>query len=373
MVKKKVAVITCHTPQNYGAMLQAYGLQKYLLSQDVNPEIIDYSPDLFLEELSLVYVGNSAIKNSLIKKACYILFKLPQRLHRRKNFNSFKNRFLKISKERYRSIEDLEKTNLYYDTFICGSDQIWNTKGVRGWNPVFYLQFVKDLKKRNSYAASMSLDLPITEEVRSKVLPMISDINMISVREAEIADLLRENIGKEVKHVLDPVFLLDSDAWGQLADNASPERHDYILIYPMGNGEHVLKNARIISEETDLPIYCISASAKKMSGVSKQFDCSVPKFVRLFRDAKYVITNSFHGTSFSIIFQKNFWACEVENNNHRITGILEQLNLKDRYVPKNQVVNIQLEGPDFYNVHNLLKAKINCSKEFLNKIINDAK
>lgn len=367
----RIGIVTCHTPQNYGAMLQAYGLQKYLEGKNIYSEIIDYAPLIFFEELSLFFIGNKDIKSNFVKRIAYIFLKLPSRIKRRTNFNKFKKAYLNISNKRYLSYEELKSNPPIYDQYICGSDQIWNTKGIRGWDPTFYLQFVPQIEKRNSYAASMSIDSPVNDQVKSIVFPMVSEINRISMREINVIKDIQTYIKKKIDYVLDPVYLLPEHMWKNLALAAPCETKDYILVYPMGNSEHVLQNAKILSKHTGLPIYCITASTKKLKDIKKTFDCSVPKFVRLFLDAKYVITNSFHGTSFSIIFRKNFWSCEIENNNHRITSILSQLGLQNRYLSKHNSLDICDLTADFSDAEIRLNKLIEKSKLFIESIINN--
>lgn len=367
----RIGIITCHTPQNYGAMLQAYGLQKYLLSINIHSEIIDYAPAIFFEELSLFYIGNKDIKKNLTKRIVYILLKLPSRIKRRRNFKKFKKNYLNISNKRYNSYEELKSNPPVYDQYICGSDQIWNTKGIRGWDPTFYLQFVPQLKKRNSYAASMSLSSPVSDKVKSIVIPMISEINRISMREINVINEIQPYLKKNIDYVLDPVYLLPKFTWKDFALTAPRESKDYILIYPMGDPQHVLQNARILSKHTGLPIYCITASIQKLKDVKKTFDCSVPKFVRLFLDAKYIVTNSFHGTSFSIIFNKDFWSCEIDNNNHRITSILSQLKLQKRYLAKGCFIDTCDLNTNYSDTEIRLNELIKKSKSFIESIINE--
>ncbi len=370
-MKKRIGIVTCHTPQNYGAMLQAYGLQQYLLEQGCFPEIINYAPDIYFEELSLLYIGDQRIRNNIFLRISYIVAKLYSRLIRRKNFKRFKHRFLNITRHRYKSYDELVNNCPVYDQYIAGSDQIWNTRGLRGWNPTFYLGFVKDTRKRHAYAASMSLDLPISEDVKSKVFPMIEAMNNVSLREEEITQTIQPFLRKQVTTVVDPVYLIGADKWRELSSHAKSETTKYILIYPMGDVHHVVDTALRLSQVKNLPIYSISASKRKIKGVDKQFDCSVEKFVKLFDEAEYVITNSFHGTSFSIILNKQFWSCEVEHNNHRITNLLNRLELGNRYISKQCTMDDTNDFIDFSSINVVLDNMINDSKLFLSKIIND--
>ncbi len=350
-------------------MLQAYGLQKYLISQGYEPEIINYAPDIYFEELSLLYIGDNKWQKNVILKFIYIISKFPSRIKRFFNFKKFRDNYLRINHHRYLSYEELIQDCPIYDEYICGSDQIWNTRGLRGWNPTFYLCFVKDKDKRHSYAASMSLDIPISQDVINRVFPMINDLKDVAVRERQTINEIQPYITSHVIATLDPVYLLSQREWGILADSSRNENKDFILIYPMGDMHHVLDNAKKLSNETKLPIYCISASSRKIPGVAKRFDCSIPKFVNLFREAKYVITNSFHGTSFSIIFRKNFWSCEVSNNNHRITDLLKRFNLSSRYVPINEKLNCNILNIDYTQSEQMIETEINLSKKYLGTIL----
>lgn len=366
----KIDIITCHTPQNYGAMLQAYGLQTYIESQKCDVEIINYAPDIYFEEQSLLYIGDAKAKRDPIFALLYLIYKLPARLKRRSIFNSFRRKHLHITKTKYESIERLYLNPPVADQYICGSDQIWNTRGTRGYNPVFYLGFVSDPKKRNSYAASMSADFPLSGRIIGDVVAYINNLDLISVRESMIQQSLQPYVSKQVIHVLDPVYLLDKSQWMYLAAESSSIQNKYILIYPMGDNSNVFKNAEVLSNATGLPVYCITASSKKHTGISRNFKPTIPGFLQLFNCAQYVITDSFHGTSFSIIFRKTFWSCQVKNNDHRITSLLGSLGLESRYIPSESLMNINTTPLDFQEASQKLSEKILSSKEFLTKIIS---
>lgn len=368
----KIDIITCHTPQNYGAMLQAYALQTYIESQGPNVEIINYAPDIFFEELRLSYIGNQKIKKSPLLSLCYLIYKLPSRLIRRIRFENFKKKYLHITEQRYESLERLYHDTPVADQYICGSDQIWNTKGIRGYNPAFYLGFVNDIRKRNSYAASMSVDFPLNERIKGDVLGFINNLDMISVREIETARQIQPYVSKEVTHVLDPVYLLTAKEWGTLINGSKFKKEKYILVYPMGEKSITIKNAVILSQKTGLPIYCISASQRKTPGIKRNFMPSVNHFLELIQYASYVITDSFHGTSFSIIFRKNFWSCQVGHNNHRITSILELFNLTDRYIDEQHLIDDSQLVVDYNKATKAIGESIEHSKEFLLSIINKA-
>ena len=369
----RIAIITNHTPLNYGANLQAYALQTYLEQQGCKAEVIDYAPDYYTEHLSLCFVGDEKFKKNVLYRWAYILYKLPSKWKRMRNFANFQKHHLHLTDRRYKSFEELLGFPVGADMYIVGSDQVWNTHGTRGYNPAFYLEFVGDSSKRASYAASMAIDVPVTERVKRDVLPMISKLNHISVRESMTVDILQPYIEKTVHHVLDPVFLLNADEWRRLASAERTTKGDYILIYPMGDGQAVAEKARMLAKHTGLPIYCISASKRRFPGVTKRFDCSVIKFVELFANARYVVTDSFHGTSFSIIFRKTFWTCEVKSNNHRLKSLLQGFGLESRYVGKQDPIDVTALQVDYAPSEALIAEGISRSKAYLASVIEDTK
>lgn len=368
-----IDIITNHTPLNYGANLQAYALQTYLEKQGCKAEVIDYAPDYYTEHLSLLYVSAPRFRKNYVFRWAYLLFKFPSRWKRIRNFSSFQKHYLHLTSRRYKSFEELLGYPPEADAYIVGSDQVWNTRGTRGYNPAFYLEFVKDCTKRASYAASMSIDEPVTERVKRDVFPMINKLQYVSVRESMTIDVIQPFIHKKVHHVLDPVFLLSADDWKRFVGITDGTEENYILIYPMGEGKNVVESAKALAKHTGLPIYCISASIKKIPGVTKRFDCSVVKFVELFAKARYVVTNSFHGTSFSIIFRKTFWTCEVGNNNHRLLSLLQGFDLENRYISSEDKIDVTAQNVDYALSEQHINESISRSKEYLAKIIDDMK
>lgn len=367
------AIITNQTPLNYGANLQAYALQTYLEKQGCKAEVIDYAPDYYTDHLSLCYVGDPKFRKNLLLRWGYILYKLPSRWKRKRNFAVFQKQYLHLTSRRYKSYDELLGYPPGADGYIVGSDQVWNTHGTRGYNPAFYLEFVADSTKRASYAASMAIDEPISDRVKRDVFPMINKLQHVSVRESMTIDVIQPYVNKKVHHVLDPVYLLGAEDWNKLAGVSDAVAADYILIYPMGDGKDVLEKANVLAKNTGFPIYCISASKRSFPGVAKRFDCNVVKFVELFAKARYVVTDSFHGTSFSIIYRKVFWTCEAGHNNHRLVSLLQGFGLEDRYVSKDVELDPTALTVDYAYAEQRIREAIGRSKNYLRVVIEDMK
>lgn len=367
---KTASIITMHCPLNYGAVLQTFGLQTYLGKQGLLVNIIDYNPYYIVNDQDWKYIGDNRFKRNFLTRWVYILIKAPHKIIRKKRFSDFMRNELNLTRK-FKTYQDIVNNKLDADYFFCGSDQIWNTLSGAHLDPAYFLQFVKDEKKRNSYSASGNL--PLTDEVINITIPMINQLHNISMREDVTIASIQPYINKEIIQVCDPVFLLEAEYWRALAQHGpsfSERTNSYILIYPMGNGgELVVKKGRELADKLKVPLYCITASQRKDTRIDKIFNADPYTFLHLFDNAKVVVTNSFHGTSFSIILEKEFWSCAAIGSNQRITSLLSKCGLEDRIIsefesPSEKVINYK-RAKDKLNVF------IDSSKAYINKIINE--
>ena len=366
---KTASIITLHSPLNYGAVLQAYALQTYIKSIGVGCNIIDYNPHYIVYDQSLMYVGDSRFKKTVLTRWLYRIFKYPAKYSRLKKFSSFKKKELNLT-SRFETYDEIKDANLQADYFFCGSDQIWNTISGTHKDPAFFLQFVKDKCKRNSYAASGNLPLD-NEDVKNIAVPMINDFSHISMREDVTIGSIQSYVNKEIIHVCDPVFLLDSNSWRYLYKKNSKfvKQEKYVLIYPMGDGiEIVIQKGSELARKLGLPLYCISASQRKDKRISKMFNVDPYAFLSLIDNADYIITNSFHGTSFSIIFKKMFWSCIAVGSNQRLVSLLNKCDLSNRMISVETIID-EKEYVVYDSYNNHLNEFIDTSKQFIKRII----
>lgn len=369
---KTASIITMHCPLNFGAVLQTYAFKTFLTNQGVDTNVIDYNPNYIVYDQSLMYVGDKRFRRNFLTRMLYRAFKYSAKKSRINNFASFKRNELNLT-SRFETYDEIKAANLQADYFFCGSDQIWNTVSGAHKDPAYFLQFVADKNKRNSYAASGNLPLD-NEEVRNITIPMINELNHISMREDVTIASIQPYVDKRITHVCDPVFLLDSNDWRALYKEGSKfiKQEKYVLIYPMGNGvETVIQKGFELSQKLNLPLYCISASQRKDKRVSKTFNVDPYTFLSLIDNADYFVTNSFHGTSFGLIFQKNFWSCSAVGSNQRITSILNKANLADRQINGETQIDLDQDA-DWSSVNSSLSQFINQSKQYIKSVINEA-
>lgn len=362
----KVKTITCHDVYNHGASLQAYALQQYLLSFGHEVEIIDYKPPYLSNHYKLWSISSPFWSKNSILKAIYLVLKLPRRLislKRKKAFDDFTRQYLKLTKERYTSNEELKENCPVADVFIAGSDQIWNCLFPNGKDPAFYLNFVSVDKIKASYAASFAgseLDARYHEMVRGRV----NALNYISVREKSGLKIL-ENIGVNGGiQVADPVFLMCNEFWLQFAKEKFSE--NYLFVYDFEGSEQIRDISLKIARKHNLKIYSVNC---RSSYIDRKFLNSGPRtFVSLIKDAKYIVSNSFHGTAFALIFEKEFVVVErSEGINARMKDLLQRVGLSERILTRYR----DFTPIDFNTVKQKLNEYTDSSKTYINNVLEN--
>ncbi|WP_282035629.1 polysaccharide pyruvyl transferase family protein [Saccharicrinis aurantiacus] len=363
----KIKTITCHDVYNYGASLQAYALQKHLIDSGHNVEIINYKPPYLSQHYNLWKVNHPKWDTNWLLRLIYLALKLPFRLIDLKgkfNFDNFRKKHLVITSKRYSSNTELKQDCPEADVFIAGSDQIWNCLFPNGRDAAFYLDFALGNSLKISYAASFATETVISEHVPF-VKKMLQNFDHISVREKGALKILGELGISDASWVSDPVFLLDAKQWNSIGTKSYG--CDYILIYDFEENERIKQIALEISKSQNLKIFSVKA---KLSYADKAFNFVGPsEFVSLIRDANVIITNSFHGAAFSLIYNKEFIVISREQGiNTRMQNLLEFLNLSDRLDPAPAMTK-KLDEINYTEVNSLLTPLIDNSKLFLHKTL----
>ena len=355
----KIKTITCHDVYNVGASLQAYALQRYLRELGHDVEIIDYKPEYLISH-KLWGVGNS-VYNKPILRELYQIAKLPERIKnkygkRKKLFDEFTKKYLLTTSKSYGSNEELKNDLPEADVFFAGSDQIWNTFFNNGKDPAFYLDFVPETAIRASYAASFATE-DIVEEYEVKVKKWLNNLDYISVRESSGVEIVKKLTSKKVVQVLDPVFLLDEKVWIEL-EREVRIAEPYVLIYDFDNNDELNQFAYEVAKQNKWKVYSFFKNHK----CDKSFDKAGPReFLWLIRHAKFVVSNSFHATAFSIIFQKQFVVFNrKEAINTRMRDLTKSLGIQ--MVKKNCTIEYQ-------KVNEQRKKYVECSKKYIEQVL----
>nr|WP_317999570.1 polysaccharide pyruvyl transferase family protein [uncultured Faecalibacillus sp.] len=360
----KIKTITCHDVYNAGASLQAYALMKYLQNLGHEVEIIDYKPDYLSHHYELFYVANSRYQN-IIFKIPYLLIKFPRRLinlfsKRKKNYDLFTKKYLNLTK-RYNSYNELLNDCPEADLFIAGSDQIWNNIFPNGKDPAFYLQFVKDGTPKVSYAASFATS-KVNYQFDENVKQWLNKLDKVSIREKSAIEVLNDYqiYGKQV---MDPVFLLDKSYWEKLC--LDYDYSNYIFVNDFEKDDRIKNIAISLSKKYNLKIL----SNFKLGYEDKLLDDLGPLgFITAIKNSRYVISNSFHATAFSLIFHTDFLVVKRnEKINVRMEDLLEMFDLSYRLSDNIKDNNFDI---NWSQVDKVLKVKKNESTQYINDIIN---
>lgn len=294
---RKVHILTFHNALNYGAVLQCVALYK-TVSLFAACDIIDYhSPQI--EDAYKIFS-----KKRSIKKNIRGLLLKSRTVKKRKSFGSFLNENVQLTKK-YSNIDDLKKEIWEVDDIFCvGSDQVWNFD-LTNMDDAFFFSFIPNQYKKISYAASLGKNL-IVEEIPC-FEHYLESFDAVSVREKSAQEDLEKNNIECVQNI-DPVYLLKKSDWEKLTVQVKEEKESYILVYLLQKSKNFMDKILEFAKKYNKRVLVITAiGIKKIAGVTYLETCSPQEFIRYFLKADVVFTNSFHGISLSIIFNKIFY------------------------------------------------------------------
>ena len=359
----KIGILTFHNTTNYGAVFQTYALQKYINNKGVNCEVIDYNNNVLLNRYDINPFHSKNAKQ-FIKRI--LLYSSNNKL--KKGFQDFLKKYVNISKKKYNE-KNIKEADRLYDTFIAGSDQIWNL-ALSGNDENYFMTFSKDKKKRNSYAASIGKVLLSAEE-ENKIKYLISKQNNISMRERQGKELIERITTNHIGCHIDPTFLVSKLDWEKLKANRKIN-YKYIFVYEVSHTDNLRKYAQYLSQKTGLRIIFISGTSKTIKNSKKVEDATPEEFLNYIYNAEYVVTSSFHGMALSIILNKEFYYDIPENKNSlgsRLENLADIFNLKDRKIVYN-FDEMNIEKIDYDKVNNLIKKQVSLSDDYIQKIIS---
>ncbi|KEO71833.1 polysaccharide pyruvyl transferase family protein [Anditalea andensis] len=363
----KIGILTYSRAYNYGALFQAYATKRFLKLEGHDVEIIDYWP-IYHQE-SYKFFSPVALKvKSLPAKIKYLLgLSLGySRIHKRRfGYKDFM--INKLGLENNIKYILPEEINNNYDVIVYGSDQIWkkyNSRLFKGFDPVYFGAFPKggDVKKI-SYAASMGV-IDLIDEDKNTLKKLITNLNSISVREINLQEIVKE-LGFQVNLVLDPVFLLKKEQWFSLFENLPKlVTKKYVLVYDLNYSEASKKVAKEIALKLGLEIKIITGIVNPFAFGNKYIQTATPEyFLSLIWNADYIVTTSFHGASFSILFEKQFVALGMGKNAQRTITLLSLLGIQERYLEGDKLP--VLDKINYTGIYEKLQALIESSSKWL--------
>jgi hypothetical protein len=360
----KIGIVTYHHSVSYGAFMQSYAFFRYLSGLGHDVKFIDYNP---------------AHRDNKVRPWSNRFFGFhPQNLVYRFKYRSFSDyvkRYLPLTKRSYRTLAELRDDPPDMDAYICGSDQIWNPVHIGdGFDPAYFACFGKPQTKRIAYAASLGSG-SLSDNYHQSLCDNVSNMNHISVREKGGCDLVTSITGRQCEHVLDPTLLVSD--YSELYKSKPLIKQPYVLVFNLIESAWFQKTLEAVNAVSNLPFVFVGSYYKWWMNPGKTRFCTPGKWLNLFSNAKAVITNSFHGTVFSLNFKKPFISVglsgKIASRNVRIIDLLKAVQLEDRFVSEDSSTgNVELitVNPDWANVEKCLSGMKTNSVEFLSRALS---
>lgn len=353
---KKILLLTLHSQNNnFGSVLQANSLYRYLEKCGADVTILNYRP----------YYSNGARSPKLfIKKLIVNTMFLSYYIKRTKNFNKILKQERQTKKITKRS--ELSNVSNGYDIVMLGSDQVWNPSYLCGQDSAYYLDFASNNKKV-SYAASIGTD-NITDEELKDLVQKIEGFSCVSVREEVSAKQLQNSGRSDAQYVLDPVFLFDREYYRKLQVNQ--KRSGYILAYIIHKDPLISNVVDYIAQKLNKKVILVGGFASKCNADEFLRYIGPCEFLGLVDSADFVVTNSFHGLAFAHIYHKQFAAVMPHGNELRLENIINTAGT-DNYVV-NSVDDIEkcFVSIDYDEVDKRLDVMRKNSYAYIEKILN---
>ncbi|MBN2929616.1 MAG: polysaccharide pyruvyl transferase family protein [Eubacterium sp.] len=351
-MNEKIGILTFHKSINYGSVLQSWALSR-VISKRFVVEIIDYEPQNYEFLYANYRQWNSwnNIKYNLKRMPLSSALNNQQQL-----FKKFRDKQLPLSRKKYNYNNgcDIKEE---YKGIVVGSDQVWNIRA-KDCDPIFFLPFNYSGNKV-SYACSIN-DTDYTEKnLPSNLASEICDFDFISIREESGKNKLEQFIAKQKKvyTLLDPTLLCNSSEYDSLLNDRIVDGK-YIFLYNVWTSEVGIQAAKFLSEKLNMPVYTIMTASNvkeinllKKSGILVDTVRTSPSdFLNFFKYASYIVTESFHGTAFSLIFEKPFVCVSNRTNDERLNNILTLVGLKDRYMKLGELQTYDLKQEIDYEI-----------------------
>ncbi len=375
----RIGVLTLfHGNRNWGGNLQGYALKSYIEENFPNcsadliqyrsgknviyknklEQMLQYGPIEAIKKISQQFSKKKTPGDDLLKD-------------RIKRFEMFQKKY-QTNKHIYKD-EDLQDLAEEYDCLICGSDQVWNPNVAR---PGFFLEGVTGTKKV-SYAASIARD-SLSKKEADAIISLIEQFDCISVREKTAKTILDGYLTgkKDVQEVLDPALMLTKEQWSQYIGDQEDKTEPYALAFFFSDSLSYRKKIEQYCAKHHLKLVGIPHATNyirndEIGDYEKAYDVGPIEFLRLFREASCVFTDSFHGAAFSILFEKPFCVFERDkksktSKNSRLYDLLSKFQLSERLVKSHKDFIEALEAPiDYTEVYTILERERAVSHKFL--------
>lgn len=370
-----IGIVTPYKVVNYGTKLQAYAMQQ-LMSKYDDAELLGFIPRTDSRITSII--GKAYLKTQK-KRSTQKATPVDEEIKKRKKIIDAFDKYYRFG-ETIKGNSALKKKIVEYNAIVCGSDQLWAPSNVIA--DYFTLTIIPESINKFSYAASFGID-NVPEILRKRYKGFIESLNTISVREQQGKAIVKEITGKEATVVLDPTLMLETSEWEALTKESNININDqYVFCYFLGTSLEHRKFAYELAKKEGLVLVTIPHfkgwnEADETFGDVPVYEAGPVEFLNLIKCAKYVCTDSFHGTVFSVLFERQVAVFERykngtnESTNSRIYTLLASLGLDNQlYTGDVKCVKKFIDTPiDYIEVNKTLKMLKDESFEFLDKAL----
>jgi len=352
--------------ENYGQLLQMYALQKYLRTHGYNAFLIKYDPrkdtTLIKKRSKFLYIKkllNPIVIKRFLKQINTIQKREDERIKYPRFFNEFLIKHIKETSRTYNSITELRKDPPKADVYITGSDVVWSI-----FRPAYYLDFGPTETKRIAYAPSFGRET-ISDEECQQIKPLLKKFSLVTVRELEGLEICYRAGRQDAKLALDPTFLLAKNDYLKIAENFNI-KEEFCFLYMIGSEtKFSMREIFMIIKSRKMDV--IYSTCEKFDKYPKTY-LTIEQWIGYNSKASKIITNSYHGCIFAIIFNKDFIFLPLSGIysklNVRVQSLLTKLELSNRICNNNlsELFDISI---DYVKVNKKLNSMINDSKALL--------
>lgn len=367
---KKAAVITRHAVSNYGSVLQSYALQKAIYSLGYECEIIDYiREDEHYKNIADTLVRKSSWNKNPITRLIYKAIQAPEYIYMGRAFEKYRNNLIKTTEIRYSSLEELKNNPPNADIYCTGSDQVWGAIGKDETDGAYFLEFAPKGKKKIAYAASFG-KTDINSGNLNRIKEWLDDYDYITVRENSAVELVNHLGVNGVSQVLDPTLLLNKNQWSELIKKEIPG--EYILLYQLHSNPEMDSYAKRFAKKSNMKLLRLTPLFHRLFKSGKAvYLPDISEFLSYIKNAKYVITDSFHATAFAINFNTPFIDILPGETKTRNQSILELTKLTCQILNDYNDFSFINKNIDFNYANEKISLQRKESMKLLKQILGD--
>lgn len=359
----KIGILTFHNAFNYGAILQAYATQELVKNYGHNVEIIDYQN----EAINRFYDQMNFSLGRLPKKKFWMIPRyLIERYFfwkRKKSYQLFKDKYIQLSEKK-----DIREKSVIidgYDAILIGSDQIWNKKLTGGLDDVYWGNFCSSKSVRKVAWSACMGDTNFNDGEINYIRNNIKNFYAVSVREDNLQSFLKSVTQVLYPQTIDPTLMLNKEKWDLLCHPV--KESNYIMVYAVQDENKTIEFARVIAKFMNKKILIVRSHSEYYWSKENKEHAGPAEFLSYIKYADFVITTSFHGTAFSLLFQKQF-VCPVFRKNSRVESLLKEVGLSDRRIKNTSEIN-NLPPIDYSIVSSKMELLKQETSSFLNSVL----